>query len=153
MRTMDVRIGRDTLIALAAVAWADGEMDPEEAAGIRAAARQLDLGANDLRAVDETLGRPVQMEDVETVRMSRLTRLFTFAAASWIAHLARGVSAKEQAALDLLGERLGLSDVARERARTVGLAVAKMSGDKPASYDMQQLRSRLSARLSEIGNE
>jgi uncharacterized membrane protein YebE (DUF533 family) len=153
MRAMNVKIGRDTLIALAAVAWADGELDPEEAAGIRAAAQQLGFGADDLRAVEETLGHPVQMEEVETVRMSRLTRLFTFAAASWIAHLDRGVSAKEQAALDMLGERLGLSDLARERARSVGLAVAKTSGDRPASYDLQQLKSRLSVGLSEIGNE
>lgn len=150
---MDVKIGRDTLIALAAVAWTDGKMDPEEAAGLRAAAQQLGFGADDMRAVEETLGRPVQLEELETVRMSRLTRLFTFAAATWIAHLDGGVSAKEQTALDLLGERLGLSTVARERARTVGLAVAKTSGHTPASFDLQQLRSRLSAGLSQIGNE
>ena len=35
---MDVEIGRDTLVALAAVAWADGNLDPSEAAGIRSAA-------------------------------------------------------------------------------------------------------------------
>ncbi len=149
---MDVSIGRDTLIALAAVAWADGTMAPEEARGIRAAARQLALGADDLLAVEDAIAHRVEVGAVETLRMNRLTRLFTYAVASWVATLDGRVAPEEEAALRALGDRLGLSSIARERARSVGLAVGR-AGDTIEAYDLIKLRSRLSAGLSQIGDD
>jgi tellurite resistance protein len=150
---MDVDIGRDTLVALAAIAWADGSIDPSEAKAIRSAAQQLGLSQQDLGYVEETLRRPVPLEEVETVRMSRLTRLFTFAVANWIAQADGQIPREEQVALDLLAERLGLSTVARERAKSVGLSMAQAGGDGGQGLDVLQLRSRLSAGLSQIGND
>ncbi len=149
---MDVSIGRDTLIALAAVAWADGTMAPEEARGIRAAARQLGLGHDDLLAVEDAIAHRVEVGAVETLRMNRLTRLFTYAVASWIATLDGHVAPEEEQALRALGDRLGLSSIARERARSAGLAVGR-SGEAIEAYDLIKLRSRLSAGLSQIGDE
>jgi uncharacterized membrane protein YebE (DUF533 family) len=148
---MDVNIGRDTLVALAAIAWADGKIDAAEAATIRAAAAQLGLGEEELRAVEETLQRPVPLEQIETVRMNRLTRLFTYAVANWIAQVDGEVPPAEQAALSLLGERLGLSAVAREQAKAAGLA--QVGAGATPTLDLLQLRSRLSAGLSQIGDE
>ena len=152
MPAMDVEIGRDTLLALAAIAWADGTIDPAEASGIRSAAQQLGLGPEDLKAVESTLAHRVPIEQVETVRMSRLTRLFTYAAANWIAQIDGTVPPNEQTALDLLGDRLGLSRVARDRAKTVSTSLAR-SASTPEGLDVLKLRSRLSAGLSQIGNE
>ena len=152
MRPMDLKIGPDTLIALAAVGWADGVMAPEEAAGIRGAARQLRLSSEAHSAVEQALQSPVTMAEVETLRMDRMTRLFTYAAAYWIATVDGKVTSEEQAALQALGDRLGLSGVARERARTVGLAVGRVSGSIE-SYDLVKLHSRLSTGLSQIGND
>ena len=148
MADMDVNIGRDTLLALAAIAWADGKMDPKEASGIRAAARQLALSPEDSRALEDALGRRTGIEEVETIRMSRLTRLFTYAVAHWVAQLDGALSADEESTLGLLGDRLGLSVVARERAKTVALAQA---GD--AAYDLVKLRAKLSSGLSQISDE
>jgi uncharacterized membrane protein YebE (DUF533 family) len=152
MHHMDVEIGRDTLIALAAVAWADGKIEASEAAGIRSAAQQLGLGEHDLRAVEETLRRPVPLEEVETIRMNRLTRLFTYAVAVWIAEIDGAVPPPEEAALNLLGERLGLSGVARDRAKSAGVAEVTAAG-AAQDLDLLKLRSRLSVGLSQIGNE
>lgn len=149
---MDVSIGRDTLIALAAVAWADNTMAPEEARGIRTTARQVALGADDLQAVEDAIAHRVEVGELETVRMNRLTRLFTYAVACWIATLDGDVAPEEERALRALGDRLGLSSVARERARSVGLATGQASGSIEA-YDLIKLRSRLSAGLSLIGDE
>ena len=149
---MDVSIGRDTLIALAAVAWADGTMAPEEARGIRTAAQQLALGPDDLLAVDDAIAHRVEVNALETVRMSRLTRLFTYAVACWIATLDGRTTPEEEQALRALADRLGLSAVARERARTAGLAIGQAS-DTIEAYDLVKLRSRLSAGLSQIGDE
>jgi tellurite resistance protein len=148
---MDVNIGRDTLLALAAVAWADGKLDPKEATGLRSAARQLSLARDDLTLLERSLAERVGLDQVETLRMQRLTRLFTYAAATWIAELDGALSQQEEAALELLGDRLGLSKVARERASDVARGNSA-SGDAEA-YDLLKLRSRLSAGLSQIGDE
>jgi tellurite resistance protein len=149
--TMDVNIGRDTLLALAAVAWADGTMNPKEAAGLRSAARQLSLGSDELTMVERSLSQRVGLDEVETLRMTRLTRLFTYAAATWIAELDGALSEHEETALTLLGDRLGLSQLARERARSVAHNNADPAGGD--SYDLVKLRGRLSAGLSQIGDE
>ena len=148
---MDLNIGRDTLVALAAVAWADGTMNPKEAAGLRSAARQLSLGGNDLAMLEQSLTQRVGLDEVETVRMPRLSRLFTYAAATWIAEVDGALSQHEEAALNLLGDRLGLSKVARERARSV--AHNNVTPGGADSYDLVRLRSQLSAGLSQIGDE
>jgi tellurite resistance protein len=149
---MELKVGKDTLIALAAVGWSDGTMAPEEATGIRAAARQLNLAPADSAAVEQAIQNRIDMTEVETIRMDRVTRLFTYAVASWIATVDGKVTPEEEAALKLLGDRLGLSALARERAQTVGLAVGKVSSSIEA-YDLVKLRSRLSVGLSQIGNE
>jgi uncharacterized membrane protein YebE (DUF533 family) len=147
---MDLDIGRDTLLALAAVVWADGELAPEEAQGLRAAASQLGLGPSDLSAVEAAIARRVTLDHVETVAMNRLTRLFTYAAAGWAVGLKGRVDAKEADALRTLGDRLGLSNIARERAAR---AVQMVGQSSAGAFDLLALRSRLSASLSQVGLE
>jgi uncharacterized membrane protein YebE (DUF533 family) len=149
---MQPEIGRDTMLALCAVAWADGQVDPREAEGIRGALAQLGLSSDDGKTVESALAQRIGIDEVETIRMSRLTRLFTYAVANWIAHIDGALSAEEDAALALLGDRLGLSSVARERAKSVALGMAK-TPDRPGGYDLVKLRAKLSAGLSQIGDE
>ncbi|MCA9594575.1 MAG: TerB family tellurite resistance protein [Myxococcales bacterium] len=146
---MSVDIGRDTVLALCAVGWADGKMDPAEAASIRDAAKQLGLSAEDLSAVEGAIAQRMGLELVETLRMSRLTRLFTYAVGTLVASVDGAIGPEEQATLALLGDRLGLSQVARDRAQNVAHA-ARQAGTE---LDLLKLRSRLSAGLSQIGNE
>jgi tellurite resistance protein len=148
---MELKIGRDTLLAISAVAWADGSIDPREAAALRQAAKQLLVQGDDLASVERSLSSRVTLEEVETVRMNRLTRLFTYATGCWMAEVDGQASAAETAMLQLLGERLGLSAVARERAHNAVHGIAERSA--PGSFDLLELRSRLSAGLSQIGDE
>ena len=148
---MELKIGRDTLLAIAAVAWADGTMDPREAAALRQAAEQLSIHGEDLASLDQALRQRVSLEEVETVRMNRLTRLYTYATGCWIAEVDGAASASEQQLLGLLGDRLGLSAVARDRAHNVVRGIADRSS--PGSFDLLELRSRLSAGLSQISDE
>ena len=148
---MELKIGRDTLLAISAVAWADGSMDPREADALRQAAKQLLVQGEDLVSVERSLSSKVTIDEVETVRMNRLTRLFTYAACSWIAEVDGQQSAAEVSVLQLLGDRLGLSAVARDRAHNVVRGIAERSA--PGAFDLMELRSRLSAGLSQIGDE
>ncbi len=148
---MELKIGRDTLMAISAVAWADGTIDPREVEALRQAAQQLQLQGEDLVEIERALSSRVHVEDVETVRMNRLTRLFTYATACWMAQVDGDESSSEVAMLQLLGDRLGLSAVARERAHNAVRGIAERSA--PGSFDLLALRSRLSAGLSQIGDE
>jgi len=148
---MELKIGRDTLLAISAVAWADGSMDPVEATALRQAAKQLLVQGEDLAAVEHSLKAPVTLDQVETVRMNRLTRLFTYATGCWMAEVDGQASPAETAVLQLLGERLGLSAVARDRAHSAVRGIAERSA--PGSFDLLELRSRLSAGLSQIGDD
>lgn len=148
---MELKIGRDTLLAISAVAWADGELDPREGAALRQAAQQLLVQGEDLVAVERALSSRVTLEEVETVRMNRLTRLFTYATACWMAEVDGKESAAEAATLQLLGDRLGLSAVARDRAHNAVRGIVQRSA--PGSFDLLELRSRLSAGLSQIGDD
>lgn len=149
---MEPQIGRDTMIALCAVAWADGKVNEREASAIRAAAEQLGISGEDSSAIEQALSTRIGVEDVETIQMNRLTRLFTYAVAVWVAQSDGKLSAAEDSVLGLLGDRLGLSAVARERAKKVALGMAQ-APDRPGGYDLVKLRSKLSAGLSQIGDE
>jgi tellurite resistance protein len=148
---MELKIGRDTLMAISAVAWADGSMDPREAAALRQAAKQLEIQGEDLVSIERALSSRVHIEEVETVRMNRLTRLFTYATACWVAEVDGAASKDEADVLSLLGDRLGLSAVARDRAHNAVRGIAERSA--PGSFDLLELRSRLSAGLSQISDE
>jgi hypothetical protein len=93
----------------------------------------------------------ITLDEVETVRMNRLTRLYTYATCCWMAEVDGKSSAAESAMLQLLGDRLGLSALARERAQNAVRGLAQRGG--PAGFDLLELRSRLSAGLSQIGDE
>jgi tellurite resistance protein len=147
----ELKIGRDTLLAISAIAWADGTLDPREAEALRQAARQLQMQGEDLASIERALGSVVTLEEVETVRMNRLTRLFTYATACWVAEVDGQQSPAEGAMLALLGDRLGLSAIARDRAHDAVRGVTSRSA--PGGFDLLELRSRLSAGLSQIGDE
>ena len=56
--------------------------------------------------------------------------------------------------LEILGDRLGLSKLARDRARgvTLGLRSGPPS-NRPGGFDLVQLKTQLSSGLSQIGDE
>ena len=148
---MELKIGRDTLLAISAVAWADGSIEPREVDALRQAAKQLLVEGDDLASVERSLSHKVTLEEVETVRMNRLTRLFTYAICCWVAEIDGQQTPSEISILQLLGDRLGLSAVARDRAHNAVRGIVERSAT--GAFDLLELRSRLSAGLSQIGDE
>jgi hypothetical protein len=118
------------------------------------AAQQLSLSAPDLAAVEAALQNPMTLQDVETVRMDRATRLFTYAAATGIAEIDGQLSDRERETLSLLGDRLGLSARARSRAAEAMREVASGAGATGSlGYDLAQLGAKLAKGLSQIAND
>ena len=88
---------KDVFVALAAIAWADGSLDPDEADGIVRAAADEGLSLDDMAAIDEATKHPVDLGVIDRSGMSKEDRLFVFAVACWIARMDGKVTDSESA--------------------------------------------------------
>jgi uncharacterized membrane protein YebE (DUF533 family) len=143
-----LKITKDTLLAITALAWADTRIEASEIAFVKHAVEALKLDPSDAALVLEALSKGITLAEVETIRMDRVTRLFTYAVANLVAEVDGALSDKEKEALGLLGDRLGLSESDRERAR--GVALSHSKGATPDTMDLLKLGAELSAELSQI---
>ena len=145
-----ITLNRDIFLALAAIAWADGRLDPDEADAIVRAAVEAGL---ELEAIEEIESATRERIDLGTVDRSGLTkedRLFVYALACWIARLDGEVTEEEGAALAALGERLGVPERPRRYAEGIAREIAELpEGDRPARYDVVKLRQTIGERLKQ----
>jgi len=142
------KLGKDVFVALAAVAWADGSLDPDEADGIVRAASDEGLAFEEIEAIDEATKHPVDLGVIDRSGMSKEDRLFVFAVACWIARMDGQVTSEEATALAKLGEQLGVPERARVQAEGIARDVAELpEGDRPARYDLAAVRRKLGERL------
>jgi tellurite resistance protein len=151
-------LSKDAFLALAAVAWADGKLDPEEADAIVRAAAEENLPLEDLDSVEQDVmafkDRLRDSKDqpdlsfLDRSGMSKQDRVFVYAVACWIAQIDQIVTPQESDALRLLGERLGVPDRLRARAEELAREIASLpDGDRPERYDLKGLREKIGDRL------
>jgi uncharacterized tellurite resistance protein B-like protein len=142
------RLGKDIFVALAAIAWADGQLDPDEADAIVRAAADEGLSLEEIAAIEEATKERVDLGVIDRSSMSKDDRLFVYAVACWIARLDGQVTDAESDALARLGEKLGVPERPRVHAEALAREVAAMpEGDRPSRYDLAALRRLLSERL------
>jgi tellurite resistance protein len=139
---------RDVYISLAAIGWADGALAPEEAEGILAAARDAGLSVEDIAEIERATKERRPLESLNLEKLSKLERTFIYATAIWLVRLDGKVEVGERLALKSFGDLLGLPDVVRMDASAAAKEIAELpSGDRPARYDFNRLRSCLVERL------
>jgi uncharacterized membrane protein YebE (DUF533 family) len=142
------KLRRDVFIALAAVAWADGELAPDEADAIVRAAADEGLSLEEIAEIESATRTRVDLGTVDRTGLSKEDRVFIYAVACWIARLDGRVTPEESEALAALGERLGVPERPRVHAEAAVRQVAEMpEGDRPARYDLAALRRLLGERL------
>jgi len=142
-------LNRQVFLALATVAWADGELAAEERDGILQAARGDGWSEADLASLAEAIQTPVQLSSLSLRKLSALDRVFVYATAEWLARLDGVVHPQEEVALRELGQFLMLSDAKKAQARDAALEVAGLpSGDRPDRYDLVGLRGLLEQRIN-----
>jgi cytochrome P450 len=124
-----MEIGADVFVALAAVAWADGVVAPEEADALLTAARACGLDDDELRAVRASLTERVGLERVGKLALSPDGRTFVYAIACWLSRVDGEVAPEEQATLAQLAMLLRLSDQDRELAASARLLVDSGESD------------------------
>ena len=141
------RLGRDVYIALAAVGWADGKLDPDEADAIVRAAVDEGLELADIAEIEEATKNPVDIGSVDQ-RLSKEDRLYVYGIAAWIAKLDGVVTDGENSALAKLAGALKIPERPREIVMQIVANVAAASGDdRPARYDLPELRRVIGQRL------
>ena len=142
------KLRRDVFVALAAVAWADGTLDADEADAIVRAAVDEGLSLEEIAEIEQATKNKVDLGVVERAGLTKEDRLFVYAVACWIARMDGQVTAEESKALAQLGERLGIPERPRGAAEAVAREVAEMpEGDRPARYDLAAVRRILGERL------
>jgi uncharacterized membrane protein YebE (DUF533 family) len=142
------KLRKDIFVALAAVAWADGELHADEADAIVRAAAEEGLDLEEISAIEEATRKRVDLGVIDRSGMSKEDRLFVYAVACWIARLDGRVTDEEAAALAKLGESLGVPERPRMHAEATAREIADLpEGDRPARYDLAGLRRTIGERL------
>lgn len=142
------KLGRDVYIALAAVGWADGQLDSEEADAIVRTALEEGLELEEIAEIEAATKQPVDIGVIDRSGMSKEDRLFVYAVASWMTRLDGKVTDTETEALRKLGEALKVPDRPRQHADTIAQEIANLpEGDRPARYDLGALRQVIRDRL------
>ena len=113
------QLRRDVFVALAAIGWADGALDPDEADAIVRAAVEEGLELDEIDEIEAATRERIDLGDDRSLgRSSKDDRLFVYAVACWIARLDGKVTDEESDALAGLGERLGVPERPRAHAES-----------------------------------
>ena len=141
-------LGRDVYIALAAVGWADGHLDQEEADAIVRTALEEGLEIDEIAEIEEATKNPVDIGVIDRKNLSKEDRLFVYGVASWISRLDGVVTEAEQLALQRLGDALKIPEKPRIAVDGIAQDVANASDERPDRYDLLALRRIISERLA-----
>jgi uncharacterized membrane protein YebE (DUF533 family) len=141
------RLGRDVYVALAAVGWADGNLDQEEADAIVRTALEEGLDIAEIAEIEAATKQPIDLGVIDRKNLSKEDRLFVYGVACWLTRLDGVVSEAEIAALAKLGEALKLPEKPRAIVDAIAQEVANRGDDRPARYDLIGLRTAIGDRL------
>lgn len=145
----ETRLGRDVYLALAAVGWADGNLDRDEADAIVRTAVEEGLPLEQIAEIEEATRKPLDIDAIDRKELTKEDRLFVYAVASWMTRLDGRVAETETEALKRLGDALKIPEQARGHADTIAQDVAALpEGDRPDRYDLVRLRKIIGSRLA-----
>jgi uncharacterized membrane protein YebE (DUF533 family) len=135
-------------VAIAAVAWADGRMSKDEAAGLMRAAQESGLGGDALASVEKATKEKTGLDGFDPGALTPMQKALIYAIASWMARIDRTMQTAERESLKQLGSRLGLSadKLASAAAGAADVAVLP-KGNRPDKFDFKALGARLRERL------
>jgi uncharacterized membrane protein YebE (DUF533 family) len=141
------RLGRDVYVALAAVGWADGKLDQEEADAIVRTALEEGLDIAEIAEIEAATKQPIDLGVIDRQNLSKEDRLFVYGVACWLTRLDGVVTQAESAALAKLGEALKIPEKPRAIVDGIAQDVANRGDDRPSRYDLLGLRTAIGDRL------
>ncbi len=144
------KLGRDVYIALAAVGWADGNLDQEEADAIVRTALEEGLDITEIAEIEAATKERVDLGVIDRKNLSKEDRLFVYGVACWLTRLDGEVSAAEIQALSDLGEALKIPEKPRSIVDGIAQDIANRGDDRPSRYDLLGLRRGIGDRLKSV---
>ena len=81
------KLKKDVFVALAAVAWADGTLDPDEADAIVRTALEEGLDLDEIAAIEQATQEPLDLSFIDRSQLTKADRLFIYAVAAWMTRL------------------------------------------------------------------
>jgi uncharacterized membrane protein YebE (DUF533 family) len=105
---MPFALPKESLLAIVAVAWADGLIRQDETKALLRAAAQCGLVGDELAAVEKAAKDGVALDAVDVSGLNEWQKGLTYALSYWLAKVDGVVNAQELAHLKALGQKLGL---------------------------------------------
>jgi uncharacterized membrane protein YebE (DUF533 family) len=143
----EAKLGRDVFIALAAVGWADGKLDAEEADAIVRTAIEEGLDLDAIGEIEAATKERVDIGAIDYKGMSKADRLFVYAVGAWMTRLDGVTVDEEREALDRLGEALHIPERPREHADAIAKEIAEAEHGDVLRFDLPRLRKTIADRL------
>jgi len=135
-------------LALAAIGWADGNLDQEEADAIVRTALEEGLELDAIEEIERATRTRLELDSLNLEGMTKEDRLFVYGVAAWMTRLDGTVEAAELEALGRLGDLLRIPVGPRQAVDAVAQEIALLpEGDRPARYDLARLRANIAERL------
>ncbi len=145
----DQKLSREVFMALAAIGWADGELDQEEADAIVRLAADEGLELEEIAEIEAATKDPASTRQLNLENLPEADRLFVYAVASWMTRLDGQTSVGEEQELERLGAALALSQGHRIIVNAISRDIEQLpKGSRPARYDLGKLKREIIARLN-----
>lgn len=146
---MATNLTKEAFVALAGLAWADGDLRGGEREGLLKAASGLT--EEELGAVRAALDTKSDLRSFTPGDMTEWQRALTYAIGCWLARLDGVVSTEEHEALRTLAKALDLSPGVCERSGIAALELHVMpEGARPGRFDFDKLEELLKVRLPQV---
>jgi len=144
----------ETLALLITMAWADGQLEPQEREGILAAASVFNLTKELRDRLDELLEKPIGVDELLVEGLSARDKAFAYVAAAWLSGVDANVDAKETALLDKLAALLGFADARRAELAQIARDLEPLRKDDASwANEIVALFKAIPARLEGDGSE
>jgi uncharacterized membrane protein YebE (DUF533 family) len=141
-------LSKEGFLAIAAVAWADGLLRKNEAAGLLNAAQQVGLSDQDLAVVKRATEQGLTLDGVNLDALTLPERVLTYAMATWLAKVDGVVNTDELATLRELGDALALPEQHLKFAASAAFDLACLpEGHKPDKFEFAKLEAQLRQKL------
>ena len=146
---MPLPLTPDVFRMLLAVGWIDGHLDDEESEAVLRAARAEGFEEATLAELAALSRGTVEFGEIDATDLGRAERLYIYGVASWVARCDEILSTEEWVALHAIATVVGVTARGREAVDEIVEALVAES-DRPVRLDLEGLKARLGAKLSEV---
>ena len=144
----------ETLALLIAVAWADGRLDDNEKAGVRAASEVFNLTKELRDRLDTILQKPMPVDELLVENLSARDKAFAFVAAVWLSGVDSDVDDKEQKLLDQAASLFGFDDARKTELTQIARDLEPLrKGEGSWAKEIVTLFKAIPARLEAGGGD